>query len=131
MCNGGSDGVFLQIGMTTIRIGYVYQKFVLAGLLEDLLTAPLKDSSLQMRAARILCSIHTLREEDFPEDLKEYWRKLVAIGLRPTNPHLARLSGALPPHRLCAMDLTRKEAREVLRAYVRIIIGITRKIGQL
>jgi hypothetical protein len=102
---------------------------VLGGLIERIITAPLKDSSLQKRVARVLRSIYTLTEEDFPDNLKEDWRKLKAVDEHPINPQNMWLIKFRDETEARAMSLTRKEARQVLRAYVNIVIGITERIG--
>ena len=112
-----------------INVGYIYEKLVLGGLLESIVTAPLKESSLQRRVVMVLRSIYTLREEDFPDDLKEDWRKLKAADERPIDPRNLWLTKIEDETAARAMSLTRKEAKEVLRAYVNIVIEITQKIG--
>jgi hypothetical protein len=42
-----------------IRIEYIYERFVLSGLLEKLLTPPLKDSSLERRVLMRIRSTST------------------------------------------------------------------------
>lgn len=102
---------------------------MLSGLLEDILTAPLKESSLQRRVLKILRSIYTLNEEDFPDNLKEDWRKLEAADHHEIDPHNAWLTKIEDETATRAMSLSRKEAKEVICAYVKIVTEITRQIG--
>jgi hypothetical protein len=102
---------------------------VLGGLLENILTAPLKESSLQRRVLKILRSIYTLNEEDFPDNLKEDWRKLEAADHHEIDPRNAWLTKIEDETAARAMSLSRKEAREVLCAYAKIVTEITKRIG--
>jgi len=102
---------------------------VLSGLLENILTAPSKNSSFQRRVVRILRSIYTLTEEDFPNNLRGDWRKLKAAEEHRVDQRNAWLTRTEDETAARAMSLTRKEAQEVLRAYVDIVIEITKKIG--
>jgi len=65
---------------------------VLSGLLENILTAPSKNSSFQRRVVRILRSIYTLTEEDFPNNLRDDWRKLKAAEEHRIDPRNAWLT---------------------------------------
>jgi hypothetical protein len=94
-----------------INAGYIYEKLVLSGLLENILTAPLKDSSLQRRVVRILRSIYTLAEEDFPDNLRDDWRKLKAAEEHKIDPRNAWLKRTEDEIAARAMSLTRKEAK--------------------
>jgi hypothetical protein len=120
---------YLELGGRHINVGYIYEKLVLSGLLDDIVTAPLKDSSLQRRVCRVLYMITPLREEDFPDNLKEHWRKLTAVEQHSIDPRYLSLTKIKGETAVLAMSLTRKEAKEVLRAYLKIVIGITQEIG--
>jgi hypothetical protein len=103
----------------------------LGGLLEKILTAPLKESSLQRRVERILRSISTLTEEDFPDDLKKSWRELEAARQHEIDPENAWIMKIRDETAACAMSLTRREAKTVLQAYAHIVIEITKRIGAI
>jgi hypothetical protein len=112
-----------------INIEYIYGNLVLGGLLEKILTAPLKESSLQGRVEKILRSISTLTEEDFPDDLKKSWRTLEAAREHKIDPRNAWITRILDETAACAKSLTRMEAQQVLQAYAHIVIEIAKRIG--
>ncbi len=85
---------------------------------------------MQRRVLSVLRSIYTLTEEDFPDDLKEDWRKLKAADQHPIHPRNQWLikfkdetEARYEPHE--------KRGTGGLRAYVNIVIGIAQRAGAI
>ena len=87
--------------------------------------APKGDSSLQNRVAKILKCSFGVQEKDFPDDLKEHWRKIAAVRRIRVRPE-----GGRPEAEVKARKLTRKEAYEVLESFLVIAGRITRVLAR-
>ena len=104
---------------------------MLGGLLEGIVTAPLKDSSLQKRVGRVQRSIYTLTEEDFPDDLKEDWRKLKAADQHPIDPRNMWLIKLRDETEARAMSLTRKRLKRSSGRMSASLLGSLRRSARL
>ena len=107
------------------NLDYIYEKIVAGGLLEWLLLAPPRECSLQDRVVKILRVFFPLREDYFPDDLKAEYRTIMLVYSKPVNPKLG-----WPPDQVVrkARSLTRKEAREVFRAFVTITVEVIKRL---
>jgi hypothetical protein len=91
------------------KVNYLYEKIVAAGPLRNIVLAHKGESSLQDRVGKVLPHFFALREDDFPNDLKPKWKIVKAAKGR---------------------SLTAEEAKNVLGAFVDIVIDVTRLYGQ-
>jgi hypothetical protein len=107
------------------NLDYIYEKIVAGGLLERLLLAPLKESSLQDRVVKILRVFFPLREDYSPDDLMAEYQTITSVYSKPISPKVG-----WPPDQVVrkARSLTRKEAREVLRAFLTITVEVIKRL---
>lgn len=109
------------------NLDYVCGKIVAAGAIEKLDLAQTLHNSLQDRVAKILPFFFALRDEHFPDNLREDLETLISVYTHPISPGIAG-----PPDdvgRRCR-SLTRNEAKGVRRAFLRISVEVTRQLGR-
>jgi hypothetical protein len=108
--------------MATIQ--YIHNRMINEALAMIVL-APKGDSSLQNRVAKILkCSLG-IQENDFPDDLKEHWRKIASVRRIKIRPE----DDWRPKEEAKARSLTRKQAHDVLESFLAIAGRVTRLLA--
>lgn len=103
----------------------VYYKMVCQAL-SWIVFAPKGESSLQERVRKVLECSFGFREEDFPDDVKQDWRKIEAVKeatVKPSRPWE-------DPTRAKACALTPRQAKQVLQSFLNIADAVTKRQGQ-
>jgi len=97
---------------------------VAEGALECLLLARVSESSMDNRIKKILRATSFLREDCFPDDLKNEWRVIRAV-------HIHKISAMydhLPVREARIRSLKKKEKEQVLLAFLTITVEVIKRL---